>query len=110
MTFQLACISPERREHEGNVSLKGREVVDGRSTIAMPVERYRIKIPIVGVLSDKQGGGELLTVPEGSFVEISKVLSDETPALTELLWESKRVRVFTVDFQERAELVKVERK
>ena len=82
----------------------------GRSTIALPVERYRIKIPIVGVLSDNHGGGELLTVPEGSFVEIGKVLSEETPALTELLWESKRVRVFTIDFQERAELVKVERK
>jgi hypothetical protein len=78
--------------------------------MAMPVERYRIKIPIVGVLSDNQGGGELLTVPAGSFVEISKVLSDETPALTELLWDNKRVRVFTVDFRERAELVKVERK
>jgi len=76
----------------------------------MPVDRYRIKIPIVGVLSDDQGGGELLTVPQGSVVEISKVLSDETPALTELLWDSKRVRVFTVDFRERAELVKVERK
>jgi hypothetical protein len=78
--------------------------------MAMPVERYRIKIPIVGVLSDNHGGGELLTVPEGSVVEISKILSDETPALTELLWDSKRVRVFTVDFRERAELVKVERK
>ena len=38
----------------------------------MPVERYRIKIPIVGVLSDNQGGGELLTVPEGSVVEIGR--------------------------------------
>jgi hypothetical protein len=102
---------PERREHESNVfSKRVVRLATGRSTIAMPVERYRIKIPIVGVLSDKQGGGELLTLPEGCVVEIVKVLSDETPALTELLWERKRVRVFTVDFRERAELVKVERK
>ena len=77
--------------------------------MAMPVERYRITVQTLGVFLNSTGGSELLQLPAGSVVAApSRVFPIEDPALTEVLWEGKRVRIFTVDFQERSERVMVQ--
>jgi hypothetical protein len=77
----------------------------GRRAIPMPVERYRISTPTPAVLFHEHGKDELVMVPAGSLVEADPALSEKA-RLIEVFWEGKTVSMFTVDFRERAELVR----
>ena len=71
----------------------------------MPIERYRLMTPTTAVLPHQHGKDELVTIPAGGLVLSVQTVSDKAP-FTEVFWQGKKVRMFTVDFRERTELVR----
>jgi hypothetical protein len=74
----------------------------------MPLGRYRITYPTIA-LFEEDGRHVANTVPEGSVIEI-KSDSFDGDKLLEVVWDGKRVMMFTQDLRKRAESVNGPRK
>ena len=73
----------------------------------MPLVRYRITHPTIA-LFEQDGRHVADTVPEGGIIEIGIPLDGDK--LVEVVWEGKRVMMFTQDLRKRAESVNGPRK
>jgi hypothetical protein len=69
----------------------------------MPLGRYRINSPTIA-LFEEDGRHVANTVPAGAVIEISSDRFDGDKLL-EVVWEGKRVMMFTQDLRKRAESV-----
>ena len=69
----------------------------------MPLGRYRINSPTIA-LFEEDGRHVANTVPAGAIIEISSDRFDGDKLL-EVVWEGKRVMMFTQDLRKRAESV-----
>ena len=74
----------------------------------MPLERYRITHPTIA-LFEEDGRHVANTVPAGAIIETDSA-AFEGEKLVEVVWDGKRVMMFTQDVRKRAESVNGPRK
>jgi hypothetical protein len=66
--------------------------------------RYRMRATTPAILLHEQAKDEMVTLPEGSIVIVDQRVSAPAP-LMEVFWNGKKIRLFTADFREKAELM-----